>query len=78
MNDGDSGLLGHDDDDSGSQNRIRVRDISDNFLGPNQDRAFQYVEPLLQSREQTYTSNNRGSPQKELSHTHGAKELKVL
>ena len=77
MNDGDSGLLGH-DDDGASQNRGRVRDISDNYLSPNQDRAFQYVEPLLQSREQTYAPNNRGSPQKELSHTHGAKELKIL
>ena len=77
MNDGDSGLLGH-DDDGASQNRSRVRDISDNYLSPNQDRAFQYVEPLLQSREQTYAPNNRGSPQKELSHTHGAKELKIL
>ena len=77
MNDGDSGLLGH-DGDGGSQNRGRVRDISDNYLSPNQDRAFQYIEPLLQSREQTYAPNNRGSPQKELSHTHGAKELKIL
>lgn len=77
MNDGDSGLLGH-DDDGASQNRGRVRDISDNYLSPNQDRAFQYIEPLLQSREQTYAPNNRGSPQKELSHTHGAKELKIL
>ena len=77
MNDGDSGLLGH-DDDGASQNRGRVRDISDNYLSPNQDRAFQYIEPLLQSREQTYAPNNRGSPQKELSQTHGAKELKIL
>ena len=51
MNDGDSGLLGHDDDGASQNRRIKVRDISDSYLGPSQDQAFQYVEPLLQSRE---------------------------
>ena len=36
MNDGDSGLLGR-DDDGDSQSRVRVRDISDNFLSTSKD-----------------------------------------
>ena len=75
MNEGDSRLLTQ---DGAYPSKSKVRDISDDF-SPNQNRSNQYAEPLLKPREKTYTSSNKkGSPQKELSHTHSTKELKTL